>query len=75
MNPCSADVSVVLAQSDIYVSLQMAIASRDDCTPVFLAQNISQHLSGTARTIGAALIGHFGKQYGFDKSLFCVALV
>lgn len=39
----------------------MEITSRDNSTPVFLARNISQHLSGTARTIGAALIGHFGK--------------
>lgn len=39
----------------------MGITSRDHSTPVFLAQNISQHLSGTARTIGAVLIGHFGK--------------
>lgn len=39
----------------------MGITSRDQSTPVFLARNISQHLCGTARTIGAALIGHFGK--------------
>lgn len=39
----------------------MGITSRDHSTPVFLAQNISQHLSGTARTIGAALVGHFGE--------------
>lgn len=45
----------------IFVSLQMGITSRDDCTPVLLVQNISQHLNGTARTIGAALVGHFGE--------------
>lgn len=39
----------------------MGIPSRDNSTPVFLAWNISQHFSGTARTIGAALVGHFGE--------------
>ncbi|CAB1312395.1 unnamed protein product, partial [Coregonus sp. 'balchen'] len=38
----------------------MGITSRDNSTPVFLSQNISHHLTGTARTIGAALVGHFG---------------
>ncbi|KAF7651117.1 hypothetical protein LDENG_00116000 [Lucifuga dentata] len=42
------------------IAKEMGIASRDNSTPVFLARNISQHLSGTARTIGAALVGHFG---------------
>ncbi|XP_066534651.1 WD repeat- and FYVE domain-containing protein 4 [Hoplias malabaricus] len=42
------------------IAKEMGITSRDSCTPVFLAHNISQHLSGTARTIGAALIGRFG---------------
>uniref|UniRef100_A0A4W6C760 WDFY family member 4 n=1 Tax=Lates calcarifer TaxID=8187 RepID=A0A4W6C760_LATCA len=42
------------------IAKEMGITSRDHSTPVFLAQNISQHLSGTARTIGAALVGHFG---------------
>lgn len=41
--------------------LQMGITSRDHSTPVLLLRNISQHLNGTARTIGAALVGHFGK--------------
>lgn len=40
---------------------QMGITSRDHSTPVVLIKNLSQHLSGTARTIGAALIGRFGK--------------
>ncbi|XP_061140965.1 WD repeat- and FYVE domain-containing protein 4 isoform X1 [Syngnathus typhle] len=42
------------------IAKELGITSRDQSTPVFLAHNISQHLSGTARTIGAALIGHFG---------------
>ncbi|KAK7930816.1 hypothetical protein WMY93_007211 [Mugilogobius chulae] len=42
------------------IAKEMGITSRDNSTPVFLACNISQHLSGTARTIGAALVGHFG---------------
>ncbi|CAL9687927.1 unnamed protein product [Knipowitschia caucasica] len=42
------------------IAKEMGITSRDNLTPVFLAHNISQHLSGTARTIGAALVGHFG---------------
>nr|XP_061794523.1 WD repeat- and FYVE domain-containing protein 4-like [Nerophis lumbriciformis] len=42
------------------IAKELGITSRDQSTPVFLARNISQHLSGTARTIGAALIGHFG---------------
>ncbi|XP_044069032.1 WD repeat- and FYVE domain-containing protein 4 isoform X3 [Siniperca chuatsi] len=42
------------------IAKEMGITSRDHSTPVLLARNISQHLSGTARTIGAALIGHFG---------------
>ncbi|XP_070771661.1 WD repeat- and FYVE domain-containing protein 4 [Enoplosus armatus] len=42
------------------IAKEMGITSRDHSTPVLLARNISQHLSGTARTIGAALVGHFG---------------
>ncbi|XP_050981588.1 WD repeat- and FYVE domain-containing protein 4 [Labeo rohita] len=42
------------------IAKEMGITSRDNCTPVYLAHNISQHLSGTARTIGAALVGCFG---------------
>uniref|UniRef100_A0A8C2WJA7 WDFY family member 4 n=1 Tax=Cyclopterus lumpus TaxID=8103 RepID=A0A8C2WJA7_CYCLU len=42
------------------IAKEMGITSRDQSTPVFLAPNISQHLRGTARTIGAALVGHFG---------------
>ncbi|KAM4607468.1 WD repeat- and FYVE domain-containing protein 4 [Polymixia lowei] len=42
------------------IAKEIGITSRDHSMPVFLARNISQHLSGTARTIGAALVGHFG---------------
>ncbi|XP_076019917.1 WD repeat- and FYVE domain-containing protein 4 isoform X2 [Genypterus blacodes] len=42
------------------IAKEMGITSRDNSTPVFLARNLSQHLGGTARTIGAALVGHFG---------------
>uniref|UniRef100_A0A671QJ83 Alfy-like armadillo-like repeat domain-containing protein n=1 Tax=Sinocyclocheilus anshuiensis TaxID=1608454 RepID=A0A671QJ83_9TELE len=42
------------------IAKEMGITSRDNCTPVFLAHNISQHLSGAARTIGAVLVGCFG---------------
>ncbi|XP_051503739.1 WD repeat- and FYVE domain-containing protein 4-like isoform X2 [Myxocyprinus asiaticus] len=42
------------------IAKEMGITSRDNCTPVFLAHNLCQHLSGTARTIGAALVGCFG---------------
>ncbi|XP_072247156.1 WD repeat- and FYVE domain-containing protein 4 isoform X1 [Leuresthes tenuis] len=42
------------------IAKEMGITSRDHSTPVLLAHNISKHLSGTARTIGAALVGHFG---------------
>ncbi|KAJ8014052.1 hypothetical protein DPEC_G00036250 [Dallia pectoralis] len=42
------------------IAKEMGIASRDNSTPVFLSRNISQHLTGMARTIGAALVGHLG---------------
>lgn len=38
----------------------MGITSRDQTTPVLLFRNISQHLGGTARTIGTALVGRYG---------------
>lgn len=50
--------------------LQMGITSRDHSTPVVLVKNLSQHLSGTARTIGAALIGRFGKSTGLGGIFF-----
>ncbi|XP_011601683.2 WD repeat- and FYVE domain-containing protein 4 isoform X2 [Takifugu rubripes] len=42
------------------IAKEMGITSRDQTTPVLLLRNISQHLSGTARTIGAALVGRYG---------------
>ncbi|XP_051946182.1 WD repeat- and FYVE domain-containing protein 4-like isoform X2 [Xyrauchen texanus] len=42
------------------IAKEMGITSRDNCTPVLLAHNLCQHLSGTARTIGAAIVGCFG---------------
>ncbi|XP_077438112.1 WD repeat- and FYVE domain-containing protein 4 isoform X2 [Vanacampus margaritifer] len=50
------------------IAKELGITSRDQSTPVFLAHNISQHLSGTARTIGAALIGHFGVRTFIPRS-------
>ncbi|KAM4730214.1 WD repeat- and FYVE domain-containing protein 4 isoform 2-T2 [Anableps anableps] len=50
------------------IAKEMGITSRDHSTPVFLLQNISKHLSGTARTIGAALVGHFGVRTFIPRS-------
>ncbi|XP_077351149.1 WD repeat- and FYVE domain-containing protein 4 isoform X2 [Festucalex cinctus] len=50
------------------IAKELGITSRDQSTPVFLAHNISQHLSGTARTVGAALIGHFGVRTFIPRS-------
>ncbi|XP_078129346.1 WD repeat- and FYVE domain-containing protein 4 isoform X3 [Sander vitreus] len=67
INPAISTLTTVLQIREDYnevdcrlIAKEMGITSRDHSTPVFLAQNISQHLSGTARTIGAALVGHFG---------------
>ncbi|XP_060781914.1 WD repeat- and FYVE domain-containing protein 4 isoform X2 [Neoarius graeffei] len=67
INPAVATVTTVAEIRDQYnevdcrlIAKEMGIPSRDNSTPIFLARNISQHLSGTARTIGAALVGHFG---------------
>ncbi|XP_037638382.1 WD repeat- and FYVE domain-containing protein 4 isoform X1 [Sebastes umbrosus] len=67
INPAISTLTTVVQIREDYnevdcrlIAKEMGITSRDHSTPVFLAQNISQHLSGTARTIGAALIGHFG---------------
>ncbi|MCI4376424.1 hypothetical protein PGIGA_G00188250 [Pangasianodon gigas] len=67
INPAVATVTTVAEIRDQYnevdcrlIAKEMGIPSRDNSTPVFLALNICQHLSGTARTIGAALVGHFG---------------
>ncbi|XP_054886091.1 WD repeat- and FYVE domain-containing protein 4 [Poeciliopsis prolifica] len=50
------------------IAKEMGITSRDHSTPVFFLQNISKHLSGTARTIGAALVGRFGVRTFIPKS-------
>ncbi|KAF7710465.1 WD repeat- and FYVE domain-containing protein 4 isoform X3 [Silurus meridionalis] len=67
INPAVATVTTVAEIRDQYnevdcrlIAKEMGIPSRDNSTPVLLARNISQHLSGTARTIGAALVGRFG---------------
>nr|XP_055025553.1 WD repeat- and FYVE domain-containing protein 4 isoform X2 [Misgurnus anguillicaudatus] len=67
INPTISTVTTVADIRDQYnevdsrlIAKEMGITSRDNSTPVFLAHNISQNLSGTARTIGAALIGCFG---------------
>ncbi|KAG7513031.1 WD repeat-and FYVE domain-containing protein 4 [Solea senegalensis] len=67
INPAISTLTTVVQIREDYnqvdcrlIAKEMGITSRDHSTPVFLARNISQHLSGTARTIGAALIGHFG---------------
>uniref|UniRef100_A0A3P9B4G9 Alfy-like armadillo-like repeat domain-containing protein n=1 Tax=Maylandia zebra TaxID=106582 RepID=A0A3P9B4G9_9CICH len=67
INPAVSTLTTVVQIREDYnevdcrlIAKEMGITCRDQSTPVFLAQNISQHLSGTARTIGAALVGHFG---------------
>uniref|UniRef100_A0A3Q1F0J1 Alfy-like armadillo-like repeat domain-containing protein n=1 Tax=Acanthochromis polyacanthus TaxID=80966 RepID=A0A3Q1F0J1_9TELE len=67
INPAISELTTVVQIREDYnevdcrlIAKEMGITSRDHSTPVFLARNISQHLSGTARTIGAALVGHFG---------------
>ncbi|XP_072293692.1 WD repeat- and FYVE domain-containing protein 4 [Eucyclogobius newberryi] len=67
INPAISTVTTVAQIREDYnevdcrlIAKEVGITSRDNSTPVFLARNISQHLSGTARTIGAALVGHFG---------------
>ncbi|XP_034537065.1 WD repeat- and FYVE domain-containing protein 4 isoform X2 [Notolabrus celidotus] len=67
INPAISTLTTVAQIRDDYnevdcrlIAKEMGITSRDQTTPVFLTRNISQHLSGTARTIGAALVGHFG---------------
>ncbi|XP_062319191.1 WD repeat- and FYVE domain-containing protein 4 isoform X1 [Osmerus eperlanus] len=67
INPAIATVTTVAQIREDYnevdsrlIAKEIGIPSRDSSAPVFLARNISQHLAGTARTIGAALVGHFG---------------
>lgn len=79
INPAVSTITTVVDIRDTYnevdcrlIAKEMGITSRDNCTPVFLAHNISQHLSGTSRTIGAALVGCFGvrtfKSYSASSS-------
>ncbi|XP_043915423.1 WD repeat and FYVE domain-containing protein 3 [Protopterus annectens] len=42
------------------IAKQLAISSHENATPVKLIHNSAGHLSGPARTIGAALIGYLG---------------
>ncbi|KAJ8361381.1 hypothetical protein SKAU_G00179060 [Synaphobranchus kaupii] len=67
INPTVSCVTTVAEIRDQYnevdsrlIAKEMGITSRDNWTPVFLASNVAQHLSGTSRTIGAALVGRFG---------------
>ncbi|XP_040905708.1 WD repeat- and FYVE domain-containing protein 4 isoform X2 [Toxotes jaculatrix] len=67
INPAISTLTTVVQIREDYnevdcrlIAKEMGITSRDHSTPVFLARNISQHLSGTARSIGAALVGRFG---------------
>ncbi|XP_017268395.1 WD repeat- and FYVE domain-containing protein 4 isoform X2 [Kryptolebias marmoratus] len=75
INPAVSSFTTVVQIREEYnevdsrlIAKEMEITSRDNCTPIFLAQNISHHLNGTARTIGAALIGHFGIRTFIPKS-------
>ncbi|XP_060728472.1 WD repeat- and FYVE domain-containing protein 4 isoform X2 [Tachysurus vachellii] len=67
INPAVATVTTVAEIRDRLnevdcrlIAKELGIPSRDNFTPILLVRNISQHLNGTARTIGAALVGHFG---------------
>ncbi|XP_026164856.1 WD repeat- and FYVE domain-containing protein 4 isoform X1 [Mastacembelus armatus] len=67
INPAISTLTTVVQIREDYnevdcrlIAKEMGITSRDHATPVFLARNLSRHLSGTSRTIGAALVGHFG---------------
>ncbi|KAJ3610112.1 hypothetical protein NHX12_022206, partial [Muraenolepis orangiensis] len=67
INPAVTTVTTVAQIREDYnevdcrlIAKEIGIASRDRTTPVLLVKNISQHLAGTARTIGAALVGRFG---------------
>ncbi|KAJ8248534.1 hypothetical protein GJAV_G00243040 [Gymnothorax javanicus] len=67
INPAVSCVTTVAEIRDQYnevdcrlIAKEMGITSRDNSTPVFLCRNVAQHLSGTSRSIGAALVGRFG---------------
>uniref|UniRef100_A0A7M4FMA4 WDFY family member 4 n=1 Tax=Crocodylus porosus TaxID=8502 RepID=A0A7M4FMA4_CROPO len=42
------------------IAKEMGIMSRDSSTPVFLARNVTGHLSGPLRTIGSVAVGQHG---------------
>ncbi|XP_061914195.1 WD repeat- and FYVE domain-containing protein 4 isoform X3 [Entelurus aequoreus] len=75
INPAVSTLTTVVQIREKYnevdcrlIAKELGITSRDQSTPVFLAHNISQHLSGTARTIGAALVGHYGVRSFIPRS-------
>ncbi|XP_038152382.1 WD repeat- and FYVE domain-containing protein 4 [Cyprinodon tularosa] len=75
INPVTSTLTTVVQIREDYnevdsrlIAKEMGITSRDHTTPIFFLQNISKHLSGTARTIGAALIGHFGVRTFIPRS-------
>lgn len=49
------------AQSDVFISFQLGVSSHESATPVKLVHNAVGHLNGSARTIGAAVIGYLGE--------------
>lgn len=69
---------VVMTHGHLFCVLQMGITSRDQTSPVLLLRNISQHLSGTARTIGTALVGRYGTlsltKYNMVTKLFLAGI-
>ncbi|KAI1894299.1 hypothetical protein AGOR_G00114390 [Albula goreensis] len=69
INPAVSTVTTVAEIRDQYNEVDCRLIAKevrhgnhipDNSTAVFLARNIAQHLSGTSRTIGAALVGHYG---------------
>ncbi len=64
------------AQSDVFIPFQLGVSSHECATPVKLVHNAVGHLNGSARTIGAAVIGYLGEcriqnlaQYSFSNKL------
>lgn len=48
-------------QSDIFIPFQLGVSSHESATPVKLVHNAVGHLNGSARTVGAAVIGYLGE--------------
>ncbi|XP_066548903.1 WD repeat- and FYVE domain-containing protein 4 [Amia ocellicauda] len=74
INPEMSSVTTVAEIRDSYnevdsrlIAQEVGITSRDSSTPVYLARNISQHLAGTSRTIGAVLVGQTGVRTFISK--------